>query len=50
MRRANRPSTRCRTTVPLRRQVFYVFDLMILAGKNVMSEPPEQRRKLLEHT
>jgi DNA ligase D-like protein (predicted ligase) len=28
--------------------VFYVFDLMILTGKDVMSEPLEKRRKLLE--
>src|SRR5215216_1585415 len=28
--------------------VFYVFDVMVLAGKDVMSEPLEKRRKLLE--
>ena len=29
--------------------VFYVFDVMVLAGKDVMSEPLAQRRKLLEN-
>ena len=28
--------------------VFYVFDVMMLAGKDVLSEPREKRRKLLE--
>jgi bifunctional non-homologous end joining protein LigD len=28
--------------------VFYVFDMMVLAGKDVLSEPLESRRKLLE--
>jgi DNA ligase D-like protein (predicted ligase) len=28
--------------------VFYVFDLMVLTGKDVMSEPLEKRRRLLE--
>jgi bifunctional non-homologous end joining protein LigD len=30
--------------------VFYVFDVMVLAGKDVLSEPLESRRKLLETT
>jgi bifunctional non-homologous end joining protein LigD len=28
--------------------VFYVFDVMVLAGKDVMSEPLDKRQKLLE--
>ena len=28
--------------------VYYVYDLMVLAGKDVMSEPLDKRRKLLE--
>ena len=29
--------------------IFYVFDVMVLAGKDVMSEPLRQRRELLEN-
>src|SRR5205823_8359026 len=28
--------------------VYYVFDIMVLAGRNVMREPLEKRRELLE--
>ena len=28
--------------------VYYVFDVMVLAGRNVMREPLEKRRELLE--
>jgi bifunctional non-homologous end joining protein LigD len=31
-----------------RELVYYVYDVMILAGKDVMAEPFEKRRKLLE--
>jgi bifunctional non-homologous end joining protein LigD len=40
--------TRCRTSAPRRlRFVYYVFDLLVLAGRDLMVEPLSARRALL---
>ena len=44
-----RRSTPCRTTAPPRPPiVYYVFDVLVLAGRDVRGEPLEARRELLE--
>lgn len=34
--------------VPLHPRLYFVFDVMVLAGRDVMREPLEMRRELLE--
>jgi ATP-dependent DNA ligase len=47
MRRADHPSTCCRITQrgPLH---FFIFDLLVLKGRDVMGEPLMKRRELIE--
>ncbi len=49
MKRAALLSTCCRTTVQSKAPlVYFVFDLLILKGRNVMTKPLSERRALLE--
>ncbi len=49
MKRVARLSICCRTTAhPMPPLVYFIFDVLILRGRNVMTEPLSERRALLE--
>ncbi|MCU1304500.1 MAG: hypothetical protein JWQ87_4784 [Candidatus Sulfotelmatobacter sp.] len=44
----NHPSILFRTTEALKPRFLYLFDVLVLKGRDVMSEPLSSRRKLTE--